>query len=393
MFKRWSKGLLLVSAAVTMLVACGKKQSEDSPQPTSYSPSVFIGSDNGVLYAYHPSTGAKNWELGLPASIVASPLLLNGHLYVGTTNNPPFAGFRDTLYKINAFTGALQKKIRFPGASPNYSFLGTPVADGRLYYVPTSAPENALYAVDSTTDTVVWKYVADGGLNASPTVYNGQVYFASMAGTIYCLDKTAGTLTWSYNAGAGKSFASSPAISAPYLYIGCSDSAVYSMYLTSPGSTGINKWIFKTNGAINSSPAAGYGKCVVGSNDFKVYCIDTATGLKIWADSTHSNINSSPVIYGQVVYIGSNDYNLYALNIINGGVKWKFSTNGLIKSSPLTYKGTIYIGSYDKYFYAIDSAAGSLKWSNNVNGQMQCSPLLDDFSGNKYNSQVSGFTN
>ena len=388
MLKRWSKGLLLVSAAVSLLVACGKKQSEDTPQPTSYSPSVYIGSDNGVLYAYHPSTGAKNWELGLPASIVASPLFLNGKLYVGTTNNPPFAGLRDTLYKINALTGAIIKKITFPGAAP-FSILATPVADDRLYYVATASSENTLYAVDSTTDTVVWRYPADGPLQASPTVYNGQVYFASMNGTIYCVDKAAGTLTWSYSAGPGKSFASSPSISAPYLYIGCSDSSVYCNYL----SNGTNKWMFKTGGAINSSPAAGYGKCIVGSNDFKVYCIDTATGLRIWADSTHSNVNSSPIIYGQVVYIGSNDYNLYALNIINGGVKWKFSTNGLIKSSPLSYKGTIYVGSYDKYFYAIDSAAGTLKWSTNVNGQMQCSPVLDDFSGIRYNSQVSGFTN
>ena len=164
------------------------------------------------------------------------------------------------------------------------------------------------------------------------------------------------------------------------------------MYLTSPTTTGINKWIFKTGGAINSSPAAAFGKCIFGSNDFRVYCVDTSTGLRVWADSTHSNVNSSPIISGQVVYIGSNDYNLYALNIINGGVKWKFSTNGLIKSSPMVYKGVIYIGSFDKYFYAVDST-GTFKWNVNVNGQMQCSAVYDDLSGGSANSQVSGYVN
>lgn len=390
MLKGFSRLLLSVSVASLVLASCGKKQSEDAPLAPSYSPSVIMGSDNGVLYAYHPNTGVKNWELGLPASVYASPCLYDGMLYVGTVKLPPLAGFCDTLYKINAKTGKVIKKITISGA-PGFSVKATPVADGKYIYLATT--NNNLYAIDTGTYTVAWTFTADGPLESSPTIYNGQVYFGSTAGTIYCVDKNSGVQTWSYYAGSGKSFTSSPSVCDPFLYIGCSDSAVYSMYLNGVGGFGVNKWIFKTNGAVNSSPAAAYGKCIFGSNDFKVYCVDTSTGLKIWADSTYSNINSSPVIYGQVVYIGSNDYNLYALNIINGAVKWKFSTNGLIKSSPMVYKGTVYIGSYDKYFYAIDSAAGTLKWSTNVNGQMQCSPLLDDFTGNQYNSQVSGFTN
>lgn len=390
MLQRWSRILLTVCAASVFFLACNKKQSEDTPQTTTYSPSVIIGSDNGVLYAYHPNTGVKNWELGLPASIYASPLLYQEFLYVGLLKIAPFIGTTDTLYKINANTGVIVKKMTIAAAS-GLSFKATPVADGKLIYLATT--NDSLYAIDTGSAAVSWRFGADGPLESSPSIYNGKVYFASTTGTIFCVDKTTGVLAWSYYAGPGKSFTSSPSICAPFMYIGCSDSAVYSMYLTSPGSTGINKWIYKTNGAINSSPAAAAGKCIFGSNDFKVYCIDTSTGQKIWADSTSSNVNSSPVIYGQVVYVGSNDYNLYALNIINGGVKWKYSTNGLIKSSPLVYKGTIYIGSYDKYLYAVDSAAGTLKWSTNVNGQMQCSPTLDDHSLNQYNSQISGYTN
>ena len=389
MLQRWSKILLSACTASLLLSACGKKQSEDTPQAITYSPSVIMGSDNGVLYAYNPVTGVKNWERGLPDAECASPLIYNGMVYVGTIKVPPFAGPSDTLYKLNSSTGVIVQKITLAGAS---GIKATPIADGKLVYVGTMS-NNTLYAIDTGTYLTTWSYVADGAIQSSPAIYNGQIYFATTAGTIYCLDKTTGNLTWSYSAGAGKSFTSSPSICDPFLYIGCSDSAVYSMYLTSGTTSGINKWIFKTNGAVNSSPAAAYGKCIFGSNDFKVYCVDTSTGMKIWADSTLSNVNSSPVIYGQVVYIGSNDYNLYALNIINGGIKWKFSTNGLIKSSPLAYKGTIYIGSYDKYFYAVDSAAGTLKWSANVNGQMQCSPAIEDYSRNQYNSQMSGYTN
>jgi outer membrane protein assembly factor BamB len=91
------------------------------------------------------------------------------------------------------------------------------------------------------------------------------------------------------------------------------------------------------------------------------------------------------------VYIGCHDYNLYAINIIDGKVKWTYKTNGLIKSSPLEYRGMVYVGSYDKYLYAIDSATGTLKWSQNTNGNIGSSPVLDDLSGNSFNTSISGY--
>ena len=390
MLQRYTKFILTCCAASLIFASCKKGgQSSDEPSVPTYSQSVIIGSDNGVLYAYNPGTHLKNWETSLPASIYASPLVYRGRVYVGTVTLPPLFGACDTLYKLNANTGAIVKKMTIIGASV-FSIRATPIADGKLIYLATT--NDSLYALDTGTAAVTWRFGADGPLESSPTIFNGQVYFASTKGTIYCVDKATGALTWSYSVGPNKSFTSSPSICSPFLYIGCSDSAVYSMYLTSPTTTGINKWIFKTGGAINSSPAAAFGKCIFGSNDFRVYCVDTSTGLRVWADSTHSNVNSSPIISGQVVYIGSNDYNLYALNIINGGVKWKFSTNGLIKSSPMVYKGVIYIGSFDKYFYAVDST-GTFKWNVNVNGQMQCSAVYDDLSGGSANSQVSGYVN
>ena len=390
MLHRFSQIVLCFIASSVFFVSCSKSgQSSDSPAVPTYSQSVIIGSDNGVLYAYNPANGSKNWELSLPASIYSSPLVYQGRVYVGTVALPPVFANCDTLYKINSNTGVIVKKITIAGAL-SFSMKATPIADGKLLYIATT--NDSLYVIDTGTAAVSWRFGADAPLESSPTIYNGNVYFASTNGTIYCVDKTTGVLTWSYNAGPGKSFTSSPSISAPYLYIGCNDSSMYCMFLTSATTTGVNKWTYKTGGAINSSPACAFGKCIFGSNDFRVYCLDTSTGLKVWIDSTHSNVNSSPIIYGQVVYIGSNDYNLYALNIINGGVKWKFSTNGLIKSSPMAYKGMLFIGSYDKYFYAIDST-GNLKWSTNVNGQMECSPAYDDLSGSSYNSQVSGYVN
>ena len=394
MLQRLTKSMLTLVAVSFIFASCTKKQySSDAALTPSYSPSIFMGSDNRVLYALNPSTGVKNWEYSFPQTIYASPLVYNDMVYIGTTNALGTFGNCDTLYKFNAKTGALMNKIVINNAL-TFTIMATPIAADSILYVATS--NDTIYAIDTGRFSIKWSYGADGPLQSSPTIYNGHVYFASTAGTVYCVDKTLGTLIWTYSTGGGKSFTSSPSISDPYLYIGCSDSSMYCIYINNPGTTSAAlKWTFKTNGPITSSPANINGRCIFGSNDFNVYCVDSMTGGKMWSFPTSSNVNSSPVIsYSKdLVYIASNDYNLYALTIQYGTQKWKFATNGLIKSSPLDYKGTVYIGSYDKYMYALDGEQGTLKWSVNIDGQMECSPAIDDYSGNQYNSQVSGYSN
>ena len=396
MSRRLIKMLSIVCAVSAIFSSCSKKYSSDTVLPTTYSPSVLVGNDNNILYALDPQTGAKNWEYSFPQSIYASPLVYGGMVYVGITNLNSGLGQLDTLYKLNGQTGALVKKMVF-GPVHNFSIKSTPIADGKLIYIATT--NDSIYAIDTGTAAVQWRFgetSAGGSFISSPTIFNGQLYIASTSGNVYAIDKAAGTQTWSYSPGAGKSFVSSPAIGDSFLFVGCSDSSVYCLYLnTSGGNTaGTLKWSFGTRGAVTSSPAAYFGNCVFGSNDFNVYCVDVISGAQKWKFATSSNINfTSPTITSQVAYIGSNDYNMYALNMIDGSMKWKFTTNGLIASSPLAYHGTIYIGSFDNNFYAVDSALGTLKWSKYVGGQIECSPAINDFSGVQANSQISGFTN
>ncbi len=396
-----SKISLAICTALLLLSSCSKKYSSDNPLPSVYPPSVIIGSDNGILYGYDPVKGTKNWSTSFANSIYASPLVYHGYVYIGTVNYLAGIDACDTLFKVNSSTGVITKRMVVAGVS-NFSIKATPIADDSVIFLATT--NGGLYVIDTGTSNLKWSFTADGPLVASPTIYKGNVYFASTAGTVYALSEIDGTVIWSFNpavaTGSPVSFSSSPAICDPYLFIGSNtDSTLYCLRLvttsgsSTPAPSEVLKWAFKTKGEINSSPAAAFGKVIVGSNDFNVYCVDTSTGGQDWKFPTASNINSSPVIYNSKVYIGSNDYNLYAINILNGSLVWKETTNGLVKSSPLAYNGMIYIGSYDKYFYAFDSETGTLKWTTNVNGQMQCSPAIEDYSLTQHNSQVSGYTN
>jgi outer membrane protein assembly factor BamB len=401
--------------------------SSDDPLPDTYFPCVVISSDNFVLYGLNPATLERLWEFSMPSDTFAvpanvkilkpSPLVYGDFIYQAAVNS-------DTIYKINAKTGKLVKKMWINDGhttvSPPahyFTVMGTPIADGKMIYVPTAngvGPGGTLFAIDTGTAAVQWKFVCPDGspFVSAPVIYKDKIYIASQGiannGHIYGLSKAngpdgSGNPLWDYP-GLGLSdttntFNSSPTISDPYIYVGgYTDSNVYCIYLNPPPSAttppvpefGKLRWTYKTNGNILSSPTAYAGMCIVGSNDFYVHCIDSQTAIARWKFKTGSQINSSPIISNQVCYIGSYDYGLYAINILNGKQKWKFPTTGLVKSSPVPYKGNVYIGSYDGYIYKVDSAFGTLQAKFKVNGNIQSSPAVQDYSGIQYNSGVSG---
>ncbi len=438
---------LSLSILSLLFSSCKKQMSTDTPLPASYYPSIIVNNDNQVVYALNPVNLTKNWQFGmyLPSNYstltpyggaiiyTPSPLLYNEMVYVAYTQ---YDGTKtDTVFKLNAKTGALIKKI-LPNQNEIFNIQATPVASANLIYI--AGTNGKVYAIDTGTYITKWEYSANSAIISSPTIYNGNLYFADVNGTVYCIDATVGPSggsNWTYqperqgdtaffknpanpatlaalrgNTKTTAKFYSSPAIAAPYLYIGStSDSNVYCIYLTVPtGSltphTGVERWRYKTNGPVYSSPAAYAGTCIFGCNDFNVYCLDTfiyptlAAGPTFsptarWITNTNNTVYSSPYVYNQVVYVGNHNYNLYALNIINGGIKWQFASKGLIKSSPIAYNGYVYVGSYDKSLYAVDTATGTQVWSMNTDGQIQDSPVIDDLTGNSYNSGISGFSN
>lgn len=402
MLKRWSKYALSLAAMTVAFGACKPKpNTDDAPLPTIYAPSIVIGSDNQVVYAIDPSNGNKNWELGLPCKIIASPIIYNGFVYIASSD-------RDTLYKINSKTGQIFKKFTFSNGGAGVA--ATPIADGGKIFV--AGLSGTISAIDTGTGTTKWGFTADGPIEASPTINGSDLYFATLVGSVYRFGKEYGNsthsstapvnATWKYHNDKAK-FVSSPAIGDPYIFVGSvNDSNMYCLYLDVPdgGSIGLLRWTYKTLGGIRSSPTAYKGTCIFGSDDFSVYCLDT--GLTVttttpdlrWRKKVTSEVTSSPMVYGQTVYAGCKDYNLYALRIADGSTKWQYKTAGIITSSPLPYKGMIYIGSHDKFLYALDSARGTVKWKHNINGQPQCSPVIDDLvKVTGHNTQVSGMEN
>jgi outer membrane protein assembly factor BamB len=167
---------------------------------------------------------------------------------------------------------------------------------------------------------------------------------------------------------------------------------------------GNQKWAFKTNGKIFSSPIVQNGIVYIGSEDGYLYAIEEQSGKIHWKFKTGGAVHSSPAIFKNLIYIGSFDGYYYAIDTKTGHLKWKFKTGGenwfgekgslgmkpidmymddlwdFYLSSPVVNieekNPSVFFGSSDGNVYALNALTGELKWKFKANGSIHCSPVL-----------------
>jgi outer membrane protein assembly factor BamB len=298
--------------------------------------------------------GQLKWSFRTQGMIVSSPAIgPNGTIYIGSDDGH--------LYALDEETGA--KKWSFPAKADVMSSpaIGT---DGTVYF---GSQDNNVYALDGTTGAKKWSFSTVNNVSSSPAIgMDGTVYVGCVGSlwdsdcSLYALDGANGSLKWSFPAGSG--VGSSPAIGVDgTVYIGSCDRNVYAL----DGKTGAKKWSFSTSGEVFSSAAIGAdGTVYIGSCDHNVYALDGATGTKKWSFATGDGVESSPTIaVDGTVYVGSFDRNVYALDGKTGAPKWVFTTgSGVYSSAAIALDGTVYIASFDRNVYALDAKTGVPKW-------------------------------
>ncbi len=375
MLKRWIKSLALVTTVCVLFANCKKNTfSADEPLNDVYTPSVFISSNNKILYALDPSTGNYKWQLNIGNNMIATPVVAGDFLYLPTI---------DTLFKVNVKTGKIIKPLLLTnGDDITREFYSSPLTDGRTVWIATVTGK--VFAIDVNTDAVRWKYNADDSVFSSLMMYNGNIIVANSKGSIRAVNMNSGVQLWRNDTSVlvptGR-LVSSPVGNGTNLYIGSTDGNISALN----GTTGKGLWKYNIGSVIDGSPIVYGGNIIVGSADNFVYCIDSAAKIARWKFKTNDRVLSTAAAYGQVVYIGSYDSYLYAINILDGSIKWRFRTGGLIQSTVLAANGALYLGSFDKMIYKVDTS-GTLKWKYNVSGVIETSPILYDMTKTYYPS-------
>lgn len=183
---------------------------------------------------------------------------------------------------------------------------------------------------------------------------------------------------------------SSPVIAENTLFFGNSDGIIYALNATD----GKPVWQYKTGGRVMGRPTLDGAYLYAPSDDGYLYKLERKSGKLVWRFDTHGGsvardlpgpkseaydyLESSATIANGTVYIGSADKKLYAVEAETGQEKWHFDTKGIIRSTPAVADGQVFFGSYDNHVYSVDAKTGALRWKLDTLQPVVSSPLIAD---------------
>lgn len=102
-----------------------------------------------------------------------------------------------------------------------------------------------------------------------------------------------------------------PIIKDGTIFFGSSDGNFYALDIVS----GYMRWVFRTEGIINSVPFADEKNVYFGSNDGKVYAVSLDEGEEVWEFETESTVQSTVVRYEDSVIFTSDGGSTYFLSM------------------------------------------------------------------------------
>ncbi|MGA3059986.1 MAG: PQQ-binding-like beta-propeller repeat protein [Candidatus Bathyarchaeia archaeon] len=109
-----------------------------------------------------PLTNQTLWTFAADYSVSSSPAVLGNVVYIGSDNG--------NLYALDAATG----KYLWSYNTNGQAVVSSPaVANGEVYF---SADDDNLYALNAATGTKIWTYKIGDSTFSSPAVVNGLVY-------------------------------------------------------------------------------------------------------------------------------------------------------------------------------------------------------------------------
>ena len=321
---------------------------------------LYIGAEDGNLYAFDMATRKLAWLYYAGAGVASRPAVADGIAYVLARDGH--------LHAVDAQTGArrwefaTQGEARFsayglygsaikpaPTPDPWDFWLSSPVvAHGRVYF---GSSDERMYALDAQTGALQWAFKTGGMIHAAPAVAGKTLVFGSWDGAVYALDADNGSQLWRYQTETEQKTSTLFGVQAPPLVDG---DTVY-----------------------------------IGSRDAYFYALDLASGKMKWRyNGKGSWIISGAVADDRHVYFGTSDTNLLVgLDKRSGQPLFEHDTKVWTYATPVKVGGTVYGASMRGELFALDAGTGKQLWSwRTAESKADEFSLLDPQTG-KFNSK------
>ena len=308
----------------------------------------FLGTSLGPparkLWTFHKGRGLIEFQ----------PVLANGKLF--------FVNNAGAAFAVNAKNGKKlwRRKVgSLNASSPAWN-------NGRLYIVTLSGSVTCLNAGNGK---VIWKKRLPSRAESSPVVLNGVVYFGSENGTVYAYRASDGRKVWTYHANGavkgGLAYWKGLLIFGDY---SGEVTAIRAKNGSRVWSTGTNGASFNRSGQFYSTPAVAYGRVYLGNTDSFVYSFVARSGQLAWRHATGGYVYGSAAVanaprLGPTVFIGSFDGDFYALDAKSGHERWRYGSSGKIFGAPTIVGNIVYFSNLGlKNTTGVDVRTGKGVW-------------------------------
>ncbi|HVT39773.1 MAG TPA: PQQ-binding-like beta-propeller repeat protein [Gemmatimonadaceae bacterium] len=320
---------------------------------------VYIGSNDGRLYALALATGAVKWVFDAGSPIPTSPAVSSGAVFFGARDG--------TYYSVDQATGQRRwsfktgSELPWPwGHESGDHYLSSPSLDAGA--VIFGAGDGNVYALDAATGKERWHVHTEGRVRSSPAIDRGRIFVGSADGVLYALDAATGATAWRYRTeGASlsskdygfdrRTIQSSPAVADGIVFVGARDGFLYAV----DAATGKLRWRADNKVSwVNASPAIADGVVYSATSDGHfVQAIDASSGNELWRAPTDVPAWSSPSIAGTMLYGADWAGRIHALDRKTGKEAWFFRTGAAVFSSPAISGDLLVVGSTDGSVYAL----------------------------------------
>ena len=309
--------------------------------PLVFNDTVYVGSNDGLLYAIDEETGKLKWSFNAGAEILSSPAAFKNLILFGAGNSKFYALTPDGKVTWTHDSGA-----------PVYSspFLD----DAGIVYFGNNKAE--LTAIHSETGKVLWiNQDAKFSVESRPYTTDKNVYFGAWDGNIYSLDKKSGEMIWKKP--GPKNIASNRTIT----YYGPAD-----------------------NGPL--------------ATNNKVYITDRGymAGIYLLDGSYQKTISErcSAISFSEdkkSLYLRGTSQPLAKIDL-DGNVLWESSeVLGRFPVSPLEKDGKVYVCSNRGRFFAIDARDGKTLWQYQVTPQLYVMSGISAHNGVVFTTGMDGY--
>lgn len=285
---------------------------------------------------------------------------------------------------------------------------------------------------------VLWEYKIPGGKGAfegTPVIAlhsktkKPTAYIGDLDGKLFALDLETGDVNWAKQLTVkrkprkegeeGKdhtsfSFSSSPAYRDGRIFIGDIDGVFYCV-----SEDGDQLWHFEAEAEISSSPNFYKGNVLFGSQDSKLYLLNSKTGEQIFAHETPDQIRcsitvaedrafvagcdgyfhiidfktgkeagkvdiksptqSTPAMLGDYVYFGTEQDAFMALNWKTAEGAWAFSDpegQTSVRGCAAVTKGHVVFGARNTQVYSLNPETGDQNWTTVLDAKVDSSPVI-----------------